>query len=81
MLVTMRGEAGEFNPWQVPMGRATAEVLGAMGVEVRRVEEAESVGPALEGALATAFGEDAAVAVQLAQSLIGIKSFQEQADR
>ncbi len=23
MLVTMRGESAEFNPWQVPMGRAT----------------------------------------------------------
>ena len=23
MLVTMRGEWGEFNPWQMPMGQAT----------------------------------------------------------
>src|SRR5262245_59589626 len=27
MLVTMRGEWGEFNPWQVPMGQASAENL------------------------------------------------------
>jgi sulfopyruvate decarboxylase TPP-binding subunit len=27
MLVTMRGEWGEFNPWQVPMGQATPAVL------------------------------------------------------
>ncbi len=26
-LVTMRGEFGEFNPWQVPMGLATPESL------------------------------------------------------
>ncbi len=81
MVVTMRGEEGEFNPWQVPMGRAATGVLQAMGVEVRRVEEAAEVGPALEEALALAFGECAAVAVLVAQSLIGIKSFQEQADR
>src|SRR4051795_7545853 len=31
-LVTMRGEWGEFNPWQVPMGRATPDVLEAAGV-------------------------------------------------
>src|ERR1700704_3259080 len=31
MLVTMRGEEGEFNPWQVPMGQATRTVLEAMG--------------------------------------------------
>src|SRR3989442_2608312 len=30
-LVTMRGEEGEFNPWQVPMGQATRAVLEAMG--------------------------------------------------
>ena len=27
MLVTMRGEWAEFNPWQVPMGRATEPAL------------------------------------------------------
>ena len=31
MIITMRGEQGEFNPWQVPMGRATRPVLEAMG--------------------------------------------------
>ena len=30
MLVTMRGEWAEFNPWQVPMGRATQPALEAM---------------------------------------------------
>src|SRR5918995_2080422 len=35
MIVTMRGEQGEFNPWQVPMGRATPQVLETMGVSVR----------------------------------------------
>src|ERR1700712_4474009 len=29
MLVTMRGEWGEFNPWQVSMGQSTAAVLEA----------------------------------------------------
>ena len=32
LIVTMRGEQGEFNPWQVPMGEATARVLETMGV-------------------------------------------------
>jgi len=30
MLVTMRRQWGEFNPWQVPMAQATAPVLAAM---------------------------------------------------
>src|SRR2546428_8380638 len=32
MLVTMRGETGERNPWQVPMGQATPEALRLGGV-------------------------------------------------
>ncbi len=47
MLVTMRGEAGEFNPWQLPMGRNAGELLRLAGVRVTRVEEAEEVGPAV----------------------------------
>jgi sulfopyruvate decarboxylase alpha subunit len=82
MVATMRGEDGEFNPWQVPMGRATSAVLEAMGVEVKRVSEPEKVGAAVRAALELAFGDPAsAVALLIAQSLIGIKSFQEQSDR
>ncbi|MGH8697749.1 MAG: thiamine pyrophosphate-binding protein, partial [Burkholderiales bacterium] len=36
ILVTMRGEWGEFNPWQVAMGQATPPALEAMGVIVLR---------------------------------------------
>jgi sulfopyruvate decarboxylase TPP-binding subunit len=32
MLVTMRGEWGEFNPWQAPMGRATQGALVVTGL-------------------------------------------------
>ena len=45
MLVTMRGDEGEFNPWQVPMGQATPAVLEAMGVVVKRIETAEEAEP------------------------------------
>ena len=81
LIVTMRGEFGEFNPWQVPMGRATPAVLKEMGVGVERVREAEKVGPAVEAALRQAYSSYAAVAILLSQSLVGIKSFQEQVDR
>jgi len=37
-LITMRGEWGEFNPWQVPMGTATPHVLTRSGVHVRRAD-------------------------------------------
>src|SRR5437016_6093038 len=41
MLVTMRGEWGEFNPWQIPMGQATRDVLRSSGVHTFRLERAE----------------------------------------
>jgi sulfopyruvate decarboxylase TPP-binding subunit len=33
-LISMRGDFGEGNPWQYPMGQATVPVLEAMGVDV-----------------------------------------------
>jgi sulfopyruvate decarboxylase alpha subunit len=78
-LVTMRGEQGEFNPWQVPMGQAVRPVLEAMGTVVQYVEKADEVAPMVNAALRLAFGSYASVAVLISQRLIGIKSFQEQA--
>jgi sulfopyruvate decarboxylase alpha subunit len=78
-LVTMRGEQGEFNPWQVPMGQAVRPVLEAMGTVVQYVEKEDEVAPVVNAALRLAFGSYASVAVLISQRLIGIKSFQEQA--
>ncbi len=75
MLVTMRGEQGEFNPWQVPMGRASQPVLEAMGLTVHRVGEASRVGPAVAAGLRLAYQSSLAVAVLLSQQLIGAKAF------
>lgn len=79
MLVTMRGEEGEFNPWQVPMGRATRSVLESMHVTVRRAEAQEEIAQAVTAAAQLAFDRGLAVAVLIAQRVVGIKSFQEQA--
>jgi sulfopyruvate decarboxylase alpha subunit len=78
MLVTMRGEHGEFNPWQVPMGQATPAVLHAMGSVVQHVAQEGDVAPSVEGALRLAYSSYACVAVLISQRVIGIKSFQEQ---
>lgn len=81
MLITMRGDEGEFNPWQVPMGQATQTVLEAMGVVVKRIGTAEDAEPVVSAAARLAYNSYAAVAVLVAQSLIGIKSFQDQTSR
>ncbi len=81
MLITMRGQKGEFNPWQVPMGQATPTVLEAMGVVVHEANAAEEIAPIVDAAARLAVGSYQAVAVLLSQAVIGIKSFQDQASR
>ena len=81
MLVTMRGEQGEFNPWQVPMGQTTARVLETMGVAVRQAGEAQTVAAHVHAALRLAFEAQGAEAVLIAQRVIGIKSFKEQREQ
>ena len=73
MIVTMRGEAGEFNSWQVPMGEATPGVLEAMGVSVRRATRAEEIAPLIADGLR----QEQATAVLISQGVIGIKSFRQ----
>ena len=80
-LVTMRGEQGEFNPWQVPMGQATREVLEAMGTIVQYAGTADEIAPTINAALRLAYNSYACVAVLIAQRVIGIKSFKDQASR
>ena len=74
-LVTMRGEWAEFNPWQVPMARATQRVLEAMGISVLRATRPGDVAETVQAAADAAFESDQAVAVLLSQRLIGRKSW------
>ncbi len=75
-LVTMRGEWAEFNPWQVPMSKATQISLEAMGVTVLRASRPEEVGETVRAGFDAAFQGGEAVAVLLSQSLIGRKKWE-----
>ncbi|NJN39781.1 MAG: phosphonopyruvate decarboxylase [Gammaproteobacteria bacterium] len=77
MLVTMRGDWGEFNPWQVPMGHATQPVLEEMGVLVSRADHAEDVVPLAEGALRIAYNTFRPTALLIGQRLLGAKTFED----
>lgn len=74
-LVSMRGDFGEGNPWQFPMGQAVQPVLEAMGVICLRVERPEEVVPTVSAALTMVFQSGHAVAVLLTQKLLGAKQF------
>lgn len=74
-LVTMRGEWGEFNPWQVPMGSKVQQVFEMMDVQVLRADHASEVGETVQAAVRMAFEGGTPVAVLLSQRLIGAKVF------
>lgn len=76
LVITMRGEDGETNPWQVPVGRATAALLTEMGVEVLRADSPEAVAPTVRVALGHAFDQGAMTAVLIGQQVIGVKHFE-----
>lgn len=75
MIVTMRGEWGEFNPWQLPMGQSTGRVLEDIGVYVQRVERAEEVRDVVFAAAQMTFSTNRPIAVLLGQRLIGFKDW------
>ncbi|MEM9626333.1 MAG: phosphonopyruvate decarboxylase [Pseudomonadota bacterium] len=81
MLVTMRGQWGEANSWQVPMGQATPGVLEAMGVTCYPVDRAEDVGEAVSAAADMAFKAGVPVAVLIGQRVIGSKAFEAGTDK
>ena len=77
LLVTMRGEWAEFNPWQVPMGSITEASLRLCDVITHRVDEAASAAETVAAAADLAFNGEVAVAVLIGQRLIGRKRWVE----
>lgn len=75
MLVTMRGQWAEFNPWQVPMAQATIPSLAAMGVVVQPVDAAGEIAETVAAAGRLAFNTCRAVAVLISQRVVGAKEF------
>jgi sulfopyruvate decarboxylase alpha subunit len=75
MLVTMRGQWGEFNPWQVPMGQGARPVLEAMAVKCFPVDRALQVGETFAAAADLAFHSGLSAAVLIGQRVVGAKGF------
>ncbi|CCD98358.1 thiamine pyrophosphate-binding protein [Bradyrhizobium sp. STM 3809] len=76
--VTMRGEWAEFNPWQVPMGKATPAAFEIMGVTVFRLERPEDAGEMAAAAARLAYDSDQPIAVLISQRMIGAKKWTEE---
>ena len=74
-IVSMRGEWGEFNYWQVPMSRATPGSFDLMGIDVKRCNTPEEVAPTVDAALYATFASEQKIAILLSQRLIGRKEW------
>jgi sulfopyruvate decarboxylase alpha subunit len=75
-LVTMRGQWGEGNPWQLTMGQGTPRALRSVGVLVQSVDQAERVPETVAAAARLAFECNRAVAVLIGQRVLGAKKFE-----
>src|SRR6266550_4673381 len=74
-LVSMRGDFGEGNPWQFPMGEATEPVLAAIGIKCLRAEHPAEALASVAAALTMVFQARRAVAVLFTQKLLRAKRF------
>jgi sulfopyruvate decarboxylase alpha subunit len=74
-LVSMRGDFGEANAWQYPMGQATVPVLQAMGVMCLVADTPAEALATVAAALTMVFRARRAVAVLFSQKLLGAKRF------
>jgi sulfopyruvate decarboxylase alpha subunit len=76
MLVTMRGEQGEFNPWQIPMGQSAGKLLTTAGVQTFPVFDSSQLADTVDEAARQVFENSVAAAVLISQSILGTKTFE-----
>ena len=74
MMVTMRGEYGETNPWQYAMGQAAIPMMETMGILPFVVSRTEELEPAARAALAATFKGGHGAALVLSQRFLGAKA-------
>ncbi|MGE3271900.1 MAG: decarboxylase [Chloroflexota bacterium] len=73
ILLTPRGRLSEFNPSQVPAGRAVPKILDALGIETAVMERVGEVATIVDQALYTAFSTSQPVALIASTLLTGGK--------
>ena len=75
MIVSMRGDYGEQNPWQYPMGEAVDSLLRSMGVLIFKVERRDELEKATTAAVNASGAGAQAAAIVLSQKFLGAKGF------
>ncbi len=77
MIIGMRGDLGEFNQAQVPMGQALPGVLRALAIPTFKIMHEEEVARITEGALRTGYANESPVAILVSNELAGWKKGRE----
>jgi len=75
MVITMRGDFGEQNPWQYPLGQAVDQILETMGVLLFKVDTPDDLESATTAALSATGKGGQSAALILTQRFIGAKAF------
>jgi sulfopyruvate decarboxylase alpha subunit len=73
LVISPRGRLGEFNPSQVPMGRAVEPILAALGIETVVLERLAEVEALVDQAAYTCFATSRPVALIVSTLLTGGK--------
>jgi len=75
LMISMRGDYGEQNPWQYPMGEAAETLLQSMDVQIFKVDRRDDLEAATTAAV-NASGKGArAAAIVVGQRFLGAKGF------
>lgn len=73
MIIGVRGELGEFNQAQIPMGQAMPAILAALNIPTFRITREEDVEKMTEGALRVAYANESPVAILVTNEMAGWK--------
>lgn len=75
LVISERGRLGEINPVQVPLGRATPQILESLGIQAFWISAQEDVPDVVDSAAWLAFSTTLPVAVLLTPALTGGKDW------
>ena len=73
MIIGARGELGEFNQAQIPMGQALPQILDSLRIPTFRIEREEDAAQRTEGALRVSYANESPVAIMVTNEMAGWK--------
>jgi sulfopyruvate decarboxylase subunit alpha len=73
LVISLRGELGEFNPAQLVMGRGVRGCLDALGIQHFTLSREDEVEVAMDGALKTCFTAQEPLGILLSAQMTGWK--------